>query len=55
MRSCPIAPGVERIFVPGQIERETEQRRTAEGIPLNGELREELRALGADLGVKPPF
>jgi LDH2 family malate/lactate/ureidoglycolate dehydrogenase len=55
MRSCPTAPGVERIFVPGELEHETEQRRRVEGIPLNAELREELQVLGAGLGVKPPF
>jgi len=55
MHSCPTAPGVERIFVPGEIEHETEQRRAKEGIPLNPELRDELRALGDDLRVKPPF
>ena len=55
MRSCPTAPGVERIFVPGEIEFEMERRRSVEGIPLNAELRAELTALGADLGVKLPF
>jgi LDH2 family malate/lactate/ureidoglycolate dehydrogenase len=55
MHSCPTAPGVERIFVPGEIEHETEQRRAKEGVPLNPELRDELRALGDDLGVKTPF
>ena len=55
MHSCPTAPNVERIFVPGEIEHETQQRRTAEGIPLNAELREELRTLAVELGVKPPF
>jgi LDH2 family malate/lactate/ureidoglycolate dehydrogenase len=55
MHSCPTAPGVERIFVPGEIEHETEQRRRAGGIPLNAELRNELRVLGAELRVKPPF
>ena len=55
MHSCPSAPGVERIFVPGEIEHETEQRRKAEGIPLNAQLRDELKVLGAELGVKPPF
>ena len=54
MHSCPSAPGVDRIFVPGEIEHETEQRRRAEGIPLNAELRDELKTLGAELGVKPP-
>jgi len=55
MHSCPAAPGVSRIFVPGEIEHETEQRRSAEGIPLNGELQEELRMLAGELGLKPPF
>jgi LDH2 family malate/lactate/ureidoglycolate dehydrogenase len=55
MHSCPTAPNVERIFVPGEIEHETQDRRTAEGIPLNAELREELQTLGVELGVKPPF
>src|SRR5262245_13643976 len=55
MHSCPSAPGVERIFVPGEIEHETEQRRRKEGIPLNAELREELKTLGAELRVKVPF
>src|SRR6185503_18901728 len=31
MRSCPSAPGVQRIFVPGEIEFETEKRRSVEG------------------------
>ena len=55
MRSCPTAPGVERIFVPGEIEHETEQRRRAGGIPLNAELRGELKVLGVELKLKPPF
>jgi len=55
MRACPKAHGGERVYVPGEIEHETEQRRTAEGIPLNAELQQELRALAAELGVKLPF
>jgi LDH2 family malate/lactate/ureidoglycolate dehydrogenase len=55
MHFCPRAPGVERILVPGEIEHETEQRRKAEGIPINAALRDELRVLGRELGVKPPF
>jgi LDH2 family malate/lactate/ureidoglycolate dehydrogenase len=55
MRSCPTAPGVERIFVPGEIEYETERRRKTEGIPVNAELQKELTTLGAELGVTPPF
>ena len=55
MRACPPAPGVNRIFVPGEIEHETEQRRRVEGIPIPAELRDELRALGTELGVTPPL
>jgi LDH2 family malate/lactate/ureidoglycolate dehydrogenase len=55
MRSCPKAPGVERIFVPGEIEYETEKRRHAEGIPINPDLQAELTTLAAELGVKAPF
>jgi LDH2 family malate/lactate/ureidoglycolate dehydrogenase len=55
MRSCPAAPGIERIFVPGEIERETEKLRREEGIPINPALQTELIALAAELGVKAPF
>ena len=55
MQSCPTAPGVERVLVPGQLEHETELRRRAEGIPINAELWEELKLLGAELRVKPPW
>jgi len=53
MHSCPTAPGTGRIYVPGEIEHETEQRRRTAGIPLNATLREELEALAKELGVKP--
>jgi LDH2 family malate/lactate/ureidoglycolate dehydrogenase len=55
MHSCPMAPGVERVFVPGEIEYEMERRRRTEGIPINAELREELITLGKDLGVTAPW
>ena len=55
MHSCPTAPGVERILVPGEIEHQTEQRRRADGIPINEELHKELLALGAELGVNSPL
>jgi LDH2 family malate/lactate/ureidoglycolate dehydrogenase len=54
MRACPTAPGVERIFVPGEIEHETERQRGAEGIPLQPELQKELKTVGAGLGVNFP-
>ncbi|MBI2946648.1 MAG: Ldh family oxidoreductase [Verrucomicrobia bacterium] len=55
MHSCPRAPGSDRIYVPGEIEHETEQRRKAEGIPINATLREELAGLAQDLHVLSPF
>jgi len=55
MHSCPGAPGAPRILVPGELEHETARRRADEGIPLNAELQNELRTLGVDLGLRPPF
>jgi LDH2 family malate/lactate/ureidoglycolate dehydrogenase len=46
---------VERIFVPGEIEHETERRRRVEGIPINPELQTELAGLAAELRIKAPF
>jgi LDH2 family malate/lactate/ureidoglycolate dehydrogenase len=34
LHACPRAPGVERIYVAGEIEWELQQRRTREGVPL---------------------
>lgn len=55
MHSCPTAAGCERIYVPGEIEHHTEQRRTVEGIPINATLRSELLAVATDLNVPAPF
>ena len=55
MHSCPHASSVERIYVPGEIEHETQRRRLARGIPLNPVLKKELAALGDELGISPPF
>lgn len=52
MHGCATAPGAQRIYVPGEIEFETERRRRVEGIPLNPTLRQELDALGRELGVE---
>jgi len=55
MRSCPRAPGVERIYVPGEIELETQQTREVQGIPVSPALMEDLVALGRDLEVDLGF
>src|SRR5262249_42507276 len=55
MRSCPRAPGAERIYVPGEIELEIQRQREALGIPVSPALMQELVALGRDLGVQLEF
>jgi LDH2 family malate/lactate/ureidoglycolate dehydrogenase len=48
------APGVTRIYAPGEVEFETEERYRAEGIPLNGvtvgDVRETAEGMGVDVG-----
>ena len=34
LRSCPTAPGAERVYVPGELEHATAQRRRAEEFPF---------------------
>ena len=51
MRSSERAPGVERIFVPGEPEHENRARHLAEGIPMMTTVLEDLQALADRLGV----
>ena len=55
MRDCPPAASVDRIYLPGEIEHEIEQRRRSQGIGLNAVLCEELATLASELGVPAPF
>jgi LDH2 family malate/lactate/ureidoglycolate dehydrogenase len=55
MKSSPLAAGSDRVFVPGEIESETEKQRRAQGIPLQGSLKQDLATLGQELGVEVPF
>ena len=45
VRSTRCGKGVSRVYLPGEIEHETEQQRKKDGIPLNKELAEELIAV----------
>lgn len=54
IRGGPRAPGTERIYLPGEIEFETETRLRREGVPIGPALREELTALGREAGVPFP-
>jgi len=51
LRAQPPAAGIDRIRVPGEVERETIETRRRRGIPLAKELLESLRALGERYGV----
>ena len=53
IHACPRAPGVERIYLPGEIEHELSARRQKEGIPLPTTLTNELAALSDTLGISP--
>jgi LDH2 family malate/lactate/ureidoglycolate dehydrogenase len=46
-----LAPGVARVFVPGEMEAELERRQRAEGVPLNEETVRGIRDAAAGLGV----
>ncbi len=51
IRSTPLREGVAEIFVPGDIEAATRERRLREGIPVAEPLRQQLVELGQRLGV----
>jgi LDH2 family malate/lactate/ureidoglycolate dehydrogenase len=51
-RALPKAPGIERIYISGEIEQEIEKKRKTEGIPLNPSVAESLKELAGELGVK---
>lgn len=46
IHNCQRAPGVERLYVPGEPELETQTRRQREGIPLPDDVISDLTALG---------
>lgn len=54
IKESPRAPGVERIYIPGEIEFETKAERLARGIPIPDGVVEEFQALGRELGVPFP-
>ena len=51
IRTSPRAPGVERIYVPGEIEHQTRARRLREGVPLPDGLIQKLNDLARGLHV----
>jgi LDH2 family malate/lactate/ureidoglycolate dehydrogenase len=51
IHDCPPAPGVARIYAPGERGFVEAERRTREGIPIGAELLARLQQLGAEAGV----
>jgi len=51
-RALPKAPGVDRIYVSGEIERDIERKRKKDGIPLHPAIVSSLRDLAKDLDVE---
>ena len=54
VKSSPTAPGVDRIYAPGEIEDEQRTRRSIEGIPVEDMTWDEICASAASLGVSIP-
>jgi LDH2 family malate/lactate/ureidoglycolate dehydrogenase len=51
IRSSPLAPGCEAIYLPGELEARRAAERRRAGVPLEAERFEALAALGDELGV----
>jgi LDH2 family malate/lactate/ureidoglycolate dehydrogenase len=50
-RAAPLAQGVERIYLPGEIEHRKRQERLRTGIPLEAYILNALREIGLELGI----
>lgn len=53
IRASRRAPGVERVYTPGELEAETEARHRQEGIPLNDAILAGIIASAEEVGVDP--
>ena len=51
IKALPKNPGVDEIFMPGEIEQRRRKERKSEGVPLSAVVYEELKALGTQYGV----
>jgi len=50
-RNAKPAPGLDRVLIPGDPEREYEQERMEKGIPIVASVVDDLKALGEKLGI----
>ncbi|HEY8449876.1 MAG TPA: Ldh family oxidoreductase, partial [Bacillota bacterium] len=54
IKAVPLAEGANAVYLPGEIEWNTEQVRRREGIPISDELAHKLGSLAQRLGVEVP-
>jgi LDH2 family malate/lactate/ureidoglycolate dehydrogenase len=54
MKNAPKSPGVDRIYVPGEMECEAYDYASQHGVALAEPVINDLRALGAEAGVAFP-
>jgi uncharacterized oxidoreductase len=54
VKSSPTMPGHSKIYVPGEIEEETRQRRMQEGLPIEETTWQEITSAAEALGVPAP-
>ncbi len=52
VRASELRPGVEQIYLPGEIEYLREQEKSAHGVPLESDVVESLRQLAEDLHIE---
>ena len=55
LKAAPMRDPNAELFLPGEIEYRTAQKRRAQGLPIPPKLYEELKVLGAELGVSRPL
>ncbi len=51
LHACPRAPGVDRIYVAGEIEHDLQSRRLREGIPMEESVLEALDHVAREVGA----
>ncbi len=54
LKKCPLAPGFEEIFIPGEPEKRVRQKREKEGIPVDDETWAEITATAKKYKVELP-
>jgi len=55
LRAAEPAPGHERVYVPGDLERIAEADRLERGVPVHPKVIDDLRQIGQEVGVAAPF